>query len=440
MSYNADESNEGPKNPILKAIDELNTNWEEFKHINDQKIEKLEKGDESRAKELDIVTDRINVAMDKTSKKISELSVEFEKTKNRLEMAEALLERPNNGTVEEKAEKKHLQLWVKWVRSGMKDLKVESEMSDLVKHMQTKTDSVLIGTADQGGSGVPAIIGQTIENLVLKQSEIVANVKQVTAGSSYSELVTIAGANGGWATETGGRSQSATPNLRKVTPTHGGLYAFPKVSTWSLEDIFFDVVNWVEQDASETMAVTLSTAIYSGDGSSKPTGITHTAPVATDDYASPLRAAAAYEYLPLSNSPITFNADDIITLQYLLRPRYQTGAKFAMNSTTVGAVRKLKDTTNQYLWQPSYQVGAPSMILGKPIFIWEDLGATTSGNAFPVAYGDFTRGYLLTKIGGMTMIRDNVTTPGYVNFLMEQRYGGIILNNDAVKLLKIAAS
>ena len=57
-----------------------------------------------------------------------------------------------------------------------------------------------------------------------------------------------------------------------------------------------------------------------------------------------------------------------------------------------------------------------------------------------MAYGDFKRAYLLAKIGGMTMINDNVTVPGFTNFLIAQRAGGIPRNNDAVKFLKQIAS
>jgi len=170
--------------------------------------------------------------------------------------------------------------------------------------------------------------------------------------------------------------------------------------------------------------------------------MTNTAPVNTDDYASPMRAAAAYEYIATASSPIAtaLNADDLIDLQTALKGKYQTNAKFTMNSTTFGAIRKLKDSYGQYLWQPSYQQGNPDMLLGKPLFLWEDMPADGVANALPVAYGDFARAYVLAKIGPMNMIRDEVTAPGYVNFFTYQRYGGIPLNNDAVKFLKLVGA
>jgi HK97 family phage major capsid protein len=429
-------------NPILDKIDEFGEAVASMRKAHDESLAEIKKGNETRGKELEIQSDRANKKVDEALKAISAIQRDNEAYKTRVEIIEALNERPK-GTAAEQLEQKHTQAWLKFVRSGMKDAAIEAEVKSYEKQLlETKADSVLVGTALQGGNGVPKVISTAIETLILRQSEIVANVNNVAAGSSdYNELVTIRGANGGWSSETGSRSQTNAPNLRKVTPTHGELYAFPRASNWSLQDVFFDVVSWLQQDAAETMAVSLATAIFNGNGSSKPTGMTNSAPTSADDYASPMRAAAVFEYLATGTSPVTtFRGDMLIDLQALLRPGYQQNAKWAMNTTTQAAVRKMKDTTNQYIWQPSFQVGQPQLLLGKPIFSWEDLGSVTSANALPVAYGDFQRGYTLVKIGGMTLIRDEVTVPGFTNYLMAQRYGGIPRNNDAVKFLKMAAS
>lgn len=429
-------------NPILEKIDEFGTAVEQMRKANDESLTELKKGNEARAKELEIQSDRANKKIDEALKAINILNQENEANKTRVELLEALADRPK-GTPTEQLQQKHTQAWVKFLRGGMKDNALESEVKQLQKQlMETKVDSVLSGTALQGGNAVPRIISDAIETLELRQSEILQQVNLITTGSpDYNELVTISGANGGWAAESGSRSQSNAPNLRKVTITHGELYAFPRASNWSLEDMFFDVIGWLTQDAADTLAVSVSTAIHNGNGSSKPTGMTNTAPTNGDDYASPMRAAAVYEYIATGSSPVTTapTMDDLIDLQVAVRRPYQPGAKWTMNSTTMGQLRKLKDSNNQYLWQPSTQMGTPDLLLGKPVFIWEDM-ANYGANALPVAYGDFRRAYTYAKIGGMTMIRDNVTVPGFTNFLLAQRAGGIPRNNDAVKFLKQVAS
>lgn len=428
-------------NPIVEEVQKFGEALTQMRKANDERLEKLEKGSEARAHELDIQADKWNMKIDESLKLIRHMQDTMSKEQARIEMLEALADRPK-GTPTEQLEQKHMKKWVNFVRSSMKDQTLRAECESLYKQEMEAKD-INIGTASTGGSAVPSIIGREIETLVLKLSDIMNEVKVINAGSgSYSELVTIRGSNGGWVAETGTRTNNTTPLLRSVTTTHGEVYAYPKVSNWSLNDMFFDVNGWLVEENADTFAETLSTAIWNGNGTNKPTGMTNTAPTASNDYASPMRAAAVYEYLATGDSPVStpISGDDLIDLQYLLRRKYQPNAKFAMNSTVQGAVRKLKDQYGQYLWQTNFQVGQPATLLGKPIFTWEDMGNDATAASLPVAYGDFRRAYLLTKIGGMTMIVNEVSTPGYTQFYTAQRYGGIPLNNDAVKFIKLAAS
>jgi len=431
-------------NPILEKMDEFGNSVNsvvQMRETYDRALEEQKKGNEVRFEELNRESDKLNKKADEALKMVKTLIDANEKQSAQIEILEALSSRPK-GTPSEQIETKHAQTFLKYVRSGMTDSQLKNECQELYKQEMESKD-INIGTALTGGNAVPTVIGRQIEDLLLKQSEIVAEVKMVNAGSGdYNELVTIHGANGGWSAETGTRSNNTTPNLRKVTTTHGELYAYPKVSNWSLNDIFFDVANWLVNENAETFAVTLSTAIYSGDGSNKPTGMTNTAPVNTDDTASPQRAAAAFEYIATGSSPVAtpITGDDIIDLAYSINSRYRANAKFAMNSATQGVVRKLKDSYGQYLWQTNFQAGQPATLLGKPIITWEDMPNDGTANALPVAYGDFRRAYLLSKIGPMTMITNEVSTPGYTQFYTAQRYGGIPLYNNAVKWLKLAAS
>jgi HK97 family phage major capsid protein len=66
-----------------------------------------------------------------------------------------------------------------------------------------------------------------------------------------------------------------------------------------------------------------------------------------------------------------------------------------------------------------------------------DIGA----NAFPVAFGDFGEGYLIVDLVGLRItVDDNITTPGQVKFYLRKRVGGKLLNDDAIKVIKCAAS
>lgn len=108
-----------------------------------------------------------------------------------------------------------------------------------------------------------------------------------------------------------------------------------------------------------------------------------------------------------------------------------------MNSTTAGAIRKLKDSgTGAYVWQPGLAAGQPDRLLGYPVAVWEDMDDVGGGN-LPIAFGDFRRGYILCDRTQLRITVDNVTTPGYAKFYVRRREGGFVSNNDAIKWLKV---
>ena len=178
------------------------------------------------------------------------------------------------------------------------------------------------------------------------------------------------------------------------------------------------------------------TAVISGSGTDRPTGMINTVPTATDDFGSPLRAAAVYQFVASSASPDAILPDAMIDLVYKVNSAYRSNATWVMNSATAGAVRKLKDDQNQYLWAPGLAAGQPDMLLGYPVATWEqmqDIGA----NTHPVAFGDFRRGYILAQRSQIRITIDsNITTPGRIKYFVRRREGGHVLDNNAVKFLK----
>ena len=163
---------------------------------------------------------------------------------------------------------------------------------------------VTIGTPAAGGYAVPEEIAREIEELERKFSPVRSLVKVVQVGSSdYKELVSIGGASSGWVGETGSRTATTTSQLRERAPTHGELYAYPQASEWSLDDIFFNVEAWLAEEVAESFAINEGDAVIRGNGTSKPTGMLNTTPVTTADFASPLRNAAAYQYIASPSVP-----------------------------------------------------------------------------------------------------------------------------------------
>lgn len=423
-------------NPILGAIDQINTAFEEFKTTNDKRLDEEAKGNTARAKELGVQLDRIEVDIADGEKKKRDSERQADIMSERVEILEALNDRPK-ATLAEKVHGEYKDAFVNWMRSGMRDVQAEQKMREVIARGKEVKD-VTIASAPGGGYAVPEEISRDVDRLMLKQSDIQNEIKSIQVGTSdYKELITIHGGTSGWVGETGARSATGTGTLREVVPTWGELYALPKISTWSAEDIFFNVENWLTGDIADGMGKALDVVIWSGDGSSKPTGLINSAPVAVAD-GSPQRSAAVFEYVPTdATSPLsTVNADDVIDLVYKLNRAYRNGAKFGCNSVTQGALRKLKSTNGDYYWQPSLQAGQPALLMGFPVFTYEDMADYSTGSGIYLGFGDWKRAYTLCYRASLAVSSSDFATVGYITFYVRRRYAGIVSNNDALKFLK----
>jgi HK97 family phage major capsid protein len=102
-----------------------------------------------------------------------------------------------------------------------------------------------------------------------------------------------------------------------------------------------------------------------------------------------------------------FTADELIDLFYSVIAPYRNSSScgWLMRDTTMGAVRKLKDTTGQYLWQPSIQVGVPDTLLSKPVNTDPNVAAVALG-AKSVVFGDFSQ-YFVRQVNGIRFERSD---------------------------------
>jgi HK97 family phage major capsid protein len=420
---------------IKSAIDRQAEAFEEFKKVNDQRLEAVAKGNESKAAELSEKLVKIEADVKSFAEIKRTLEIEMELNRERLEELETRASTPKKSP-EEKAKDEYKETFIDWIRHKGQSAQHEQKMSELQKK------ALAIGAGPTGGFAVPEEIAREIERLEKLFSPVRRIVKVVqTNTSDYKELVNIRGTTAGWVGESDARPGTNTPALREAVPTHGELYAYPQASEWALDDMFFDVSAWLAQEVAQEFAIEEGEAVISGNGTSKPTGMLNTTPTAVDDFGSPLRAAAVYQYIDSQSatSPATATvvSDALIDLVYKLNSAYRVGATWVMNSATTGSVRKMKDADGQYLWQPSMQAGQPAMLLGFPVETWEqmpDVGA----NEFPVAFGNFRRGYVLADRVGLRITRDDVTNIGHVKFYIRRREGGIVLNNNAIKFLRTA--
>ena len=426
-------------NAITQAFDEVNKLIHDERKMNDERFEAIEKGDEARRKDLDSQLGKVAEDIVTAQSKLREEERKYTLLQERVDILESINDRPG-ASIEDKARDEHKTKFFDAFRSKFQDGEKNAVMSQAWKKLQ-EVKTVQIGSAALGGHAVPEDISRQIEDLMLKMSDVLQVLNLKTVGTSdYKELISINSTTSAWAAELGARSQQTDPNLRQIAPTMGELYTYLFASNEAMEDMFFDVEDWFVRTAAESATKALDLAIWSGDGSSKPTGMINGAPVSTADDASPLRAAAVYQYIPTdSASPQALGADDVIDLVYALNRAYRGNARFGCNQNTQAALRKLKSSNGDYYWQPSFQAGQPDRMLGYPVFTYHDMADPTTADGIYLGFGDWNRAYtLITRTGTAITVDDNLTTPGTVKFYIRRRYGGIPANNDALKFLKLA--
>lgn len=425
---------------VNTAIETLGSTFEEFKKTNDERIAELTKNG--------AVTPELQAKFDKVEKDLSEV----QGLKESLDKLQARLNRPGGGGGDgdplADVKRRHADAFVGWMRNP--DDHDRRSALKTVQGEAVELKAVTIGTDAAGGYAVPEVISQAIHEKLVDISPMRADANVVAAGTSdYKELVDVGGEAYGWVGEGDTRSETGTPQLEEVAPSFGIVYAYPKASEESLQDIFFDVENWLTNRSSRGIAKGEGIAFVSGDGTKKPTGFLNGTPVTTGDEDSPARAFGTPQYFATGkadgfdnsrlDSPPGDPGDVFSQVVYGLKAGYRGNAKWRMNKGTAGTIRRLKDADGDYLWQPGLIAGEPATLLGYSISEDEAMPAIAA-NAFPVAFGDWMEAYLIVDLAGLRITRDEITTPGYVKFYVRKRVGGKLLNDDAIKLIKVAAS
>lgn len=159
------------------------------------------------------------------------------------------------------------------------------------------------------------------------------------------------------------------------------LYASDELIEDSTDMGSFDLVQLIIQLFAEAIAMKEEEAFSTGNGTTQPLGLE------TARNASTFASIAA----------VGQNFDDIIRLEYALKPQYRANASFLANDQTIRNMRLLKDSNGRYLWQDAVAPGQPATFHGYPVYSNLALPANT------VYFGDFKRGFWIGDRKQMTV-------------------------------------
>lgn len=295
--------------------------------------------------------------------------------------------------------------------------------------------SMSSASGPDGGFLVPESIDAQIEKLINDQSPMrsVAKVKPIDTGD-YKKIVNKGGVEAGWVGEAETRSDTNAPALAEIAIPPREVYAQPKITQTLLEDSAFDAAGWLIEEITEAFLLKEGEAFLTGNGVKTPRGLLTYETAATPDAT---RAFGKLQFIA-SGSGTEITPDAIVGMPLKLKSGYRQGAVWYMNSTTAAACMKLKDNQNRYLWMNSVAAGQPPTLMGYPVVTDENM-PDIAADAYPLAFGNFRRGYTITDRRQTTILRDPYTAKPYVKFYGTKRVGGGVVNFHAIKLMKIGA-
>jgi HK97 family phage major capsid protein len=291
-----------------------------------------------------------------------------------------------------------------------------------------------VGTAAEGGYLAPVEWDRTITNKLKQRSPIRENAQVITiSGPGFSKVYNDGVIGSGWVGETAARPATTTPGLTSLAWSIGEIYANPQITQQALDDVAIDLEQWLADEVDGEFAIQENTAFLSGNGTNKPTGIlnyvTGGANAATHPFGAITGATAA--------GAAAVTTDEVIDLVYSLPSERNANAKFYMNRTSMGKIRKLKDGQGNYIWQPTYVAGQPSTLQGYPVVEVPGMPNMTTG-LVSILFGDMEATYLVIDRIGIRVLRDPFTNKPYVGFYTTKRVGGGVKNPEYMRFIKQA--
>ena len=423
----------------VEAVKLVNSSFEEFKRVNDQRIAEIEKK---------------GVADPLLEEKIARIEADLTKAQAIADEAALASKRQSRVVTDEKGDRVDLDAkasdWAGMLarRRGETVPAFNAANMDAYKaafdRFLRKGEEIMsvderkalsVGTDPDGGYVVNPDLSGRIVMKVFESSPMRAYASiQVISSDALEGLFDLDEAASGWVGETDSRTETNTPVLGKWRiPVHE-VYAKPKATQKLLDDASINMEAWLASKVAEKFARDEANAFVVGNGSNKPRGFL--------TYASGTTLPGTIEQFPTGASAALASAPDggdaLINALYGLKQQYRANATWFMNRSTTKLVRKAKDSDGAYIWSPGIQAGQPATLLGYPVAAFEDMPDPAS-NSLSIAVGDMREAYQIVDRLGIRTLRDPYSAKPYVEFYTTKRVGGDVVNFEAIKIVKLGS-
>ncbi len=397
---------------IKNAIQDLGQTFNEFKKVNDERLEQIEKGESTAYNEEKLAKLEAKLdSFEEVNQKLTLAEQNAEQIKEQVSKIETMVTRPDSG-FESKQVDEYLNAFDRYCRKGLDGLQPDEK-----KALTVSNDST-------GGYLAPPEYVRELLKTITEISPIRTIARVRSTGARSIQIPKRDGQfSAQWVSESGTRSETTgyTVGLEEL-PAHE-MYALVDISEQDLEDTVFDLEAEMQSEFAEQFAKAEGTAFVSGDSVGKPHGFMDHSGVGHVN----------------SGTADAVTADGLISLVHNIKSDYTRNGTFVFNRATLASIRKLKDTAGQYVFQTGMMLGGNMVntILGHPYVEATDM-PSEAANAFPVAFGDFRRAYMIVDRVNLAVLRDPFTqaTTGNVRYIARKRVGGQVIQKEAINKLK----
>ena len=399
---------------VKTLVSDMGHAFEEFKKSYDQKLENVEKGVQDTT--LDGKITALEAKLDQyedVNQRIKASAATQDAIKEQMDRMETVMRRPNGGFTDKQIDA-GVKAFDSYCRKGMEGITPDEKKALTVSNDTTG-----------GYLAPPEYIRELIKNITeISPIRGISRVRQT--GQRSIQIPKRTGTFAAqWVSEAGTRSETTgwQVGLEEI-PAHE-MYALVDISEQDLEDTVFNLEAEMQSEFTEQFAKAEGLAFVSGNAVGKPEGILTNASVAESN----------------SGSGTLLTADGLITMVHAIKSDYSRNGTFVFNRGSLAAIRKLKDAAGQYVFQAGMSLSGnmSATILGHSYVEATDMPSIAGGN-FPVAFGDFRRGYLIVDRVAMAVLRDPFTqaNTGNIRYIARRRVGGQVILPEAIIKQKIA--
>lgn len=231
---------------------------------------------------------------------------------------------------------------------------------------------------------------------------------------------------GQWGSETQAPTEQ-NASLDMVTVT-ANVYTFKVPMSQSLVEDAANLVQLVQQDIANTLAMDEDEAFLVGDGAGKPLGI-------LPDSGNALGLTEV-----ISGAAATLTADGLIALSEGIADQYMEESAFVFRRATATAIRQLKTGLGEYLFDRYMEGGRNIRTLLGFAYRRSEAMPVIGAGTYPIIFGNM-QGYTIVERAGLTIARfqDSGTGINKVEYHVRRRIGGRVERPWMFAVQKVAA-